>query len=83
MTLSNHATKRILERSKAASAMTPKQLAILMATAKRLQKDMAYKYSAASDYYLITEIDLVLVVNPATQNVITVYNYSTSEGFNS
>ena len=80
MTLTNHAKQRIMQRSKIASLMRPKEFDALIQSAKRLDKDLSYKYAVASDYYLLESIDLVLVVNPMGA-IITVYHYSTSKGF--
>ena len=76
MTLSNHAKKRIMQRNKLASDLTPKEIFALLPSAEMKQKGEAH-------CYILKEIDLVLVVNPENEVVMTVYNYSTAKGLHS
>lgn len=63
----------MMQRNKMASDMSPKQIFALLPQAEVKAKDDAV-------FYILKEIDLVLVVNPLNQVVVTVYNYSSAKG---
>jgi hypothetical protein len=72
MTFSFHAKNRMMQRNKAAANLTPKELIALTLTAEvRLKGDVLC--------YLLKEIDLVLVVNPVNQVIVTCYKLSTAK----
>ena len=73
MTLSNHAKKRMIERNKKAADLSPKAIFALIPTAET-------KLKSGVLFYILKEIDLVLVVNPLNQVVVTTYNYSSAKG---
>jgi hypothetical protein len=72
MTLTNHAIKRIIERNKAASFMTPKQLTSL-ANSAEIINDGHIKY------LIMKSIDIVLVLNTSNDQVLTTYRFSNSK----
>jgi hypothetical protein len=72
MTLSNHAKLRMIQRNKKAADLSPKQLLALLPTAEVQKKDDAV-------FYILKELDLVLVVNPLNQVVVTAYNFSSAK----
>jgi hypothetical protein len=71
MTFSNHAKKRMMERNKAAALMRPKEII-------SLAKDAPVKMKKTALCYILDSIDLVLVVNPENQVIITCYRYRSS-----
>jgi hypothetical protein len=71
--LTNHAKRRMIERSKVASFMKPKELNSLIANATEFNKQTKRNYGFDAKYYLIEPIQLVLVVNPENKKIVTVY----------
>lgn len=72
MQLTKHAARRIIQRNKQASFMTPKQLNELVANADKVT-------DGAIDYILLKSIDLVLVTDSTTGNVVTAYCFTGSK----
>ena len=72
MQLTRHAIKRIVERNKLASFMTPKELNDLVVSSEIVECSEVV-------YYLMKTIDLVLVVNKLNGNALTAYCLSTSK----
>ena len=75
MRLTNHAKKRIIERNKAASHMSPKQLESLIDSSE-------FVLDGSIKYVILKSIDLVLVLNTLNDQVLTAYNFTGSK-FNS
>jgi hypothetical protein len=72
MQLTKHAMKRIVERNKQASFMTPKQLISLVSKSDKV-------IDGPIEYVLIKSIDLVLVLNSFNGNVVTAYCFKDSK----
>ena len=72
MTLTKHAMRRIVERNKAASYMTFKQLQSLINSSEII-------VIGTINAILLKSIDLVLIVNTLNGKIVTAYNFSTSK----